>query len=205
MNELTTGERLEDMLKDRGKTQAQISKEGAITQSVISRFKQGKPIQTDSLVKICKQLNVSADYLICLADDPTPDPDERAICEYTGLSSDAVSVLHDGKSSPDATGKTKENGLNTQLLGIVNILLTTDEGQHVLREILKFFHAQELQVPADPERNDRLILSRVGLVPDPGELIVSIDENTIETARIEAIRTALKELKNKLYVKNEGR
>ncbi len=47
-----------------------------------------------TLARISKALNVSADYLLGLTDIQTPDSAIRGVCEYTGLSQEAVVLLH---------------------------------------------------------------------------------------------------------------
>lgn len=46
-----------------------------------------------NLTKIAKYYNVSTDYLLGLAKEPTSDKDLNAVCEYIGLSSKAVQKL----------------------------------------------------------------------------------------------------------------
>lgn len=43
-----------------------------------------------SLAKIARACAVSTDYLLGLTDEATPDMDERAACEYLGLTAEAV-------------------------------------------------------------------------------------------------------------------
>ena len=53
-----------------------------------------------NLVKIADALHVSTDYLLGLTTIPAQDSDLKMICEYTGLSVDAVKILHDLSNSP---------------------------------------------------------------------------------------------------------
>lgn len=47
----------------------------------------------NNLVKIAKYYNVSTDYLLGLAQEPTTDKDVNFICEYTGLNLNSVDFL----------------------------------------------------------------------------------------------------------------
>lgn len=71
------------------------SKIGVKASQTISGYKSGtREPDIDKLIKIADALNTSVDYLIGRTDDPDPDPDMVKISEMTGLSSDAIRVLH---------------------------------------------------------------------------------------------------------------
>lgn len=53
-----------------------------------------RQIKSDHLALLCKALGVSADFIIGLADDHTPDVNIKEICHYTGLSSATITRLH---------------------------------------------------------------------------------------------------------------
>lgn len=97
-------QRLTEIMKERGENQttlaAKISAQlGTIQRQTISLYMNGqsKP-DTERLTALAKVLNVSADWLLGLADDPVFDADERAIVEATGLSGLAVATLMQSKS-----------------------------------------------------------------------------------------------------------
>lgn len=85
--------RLREIMELRGTNQtrlvAKIKDDFGITiqRQSISKYMNGqtKP-DTDTITTICKALDVSADYLLGLTDKATSDINERAICDYTGLS-----------------------------------------------------------------------------------------------------------------------
>lgn len=65
-------EKLEIILKERNLTMNKLSKEIGYSQSATSNWKKGRMPQIDVFQKVCKYLNVSADYLLDLDDTPPP-------------------------------------------------------------------------------------------------------------------------------------
>ena len=62
-------ERLKEVLKDRGVSQLALAKKIGMSQGVVNNYCTGKREPTlDVLIKICKALNESADYLLGLED-----------------------------------------------------------------------------------------------------------------------------------------
>lgn len=66
-------EKLNNELEKRNLNLNQLSKETGIAQPTTSRWKHGGLPGADALIKICKYLNVSADYLLDL-DEEAPPP-----------------------------------------------------------------------------------------------------------------------------------
>lgn len=65
-------EKLEKVIKEQGLNLNQLSKKAGFSQGNTDRWKKGSMPNTDALIKICKCLNVSADYLLDLDDTPPP-------------------------------------------------------------------------------------------------------------------------------------
>lgn len=65
-------EKLKRELEIRNTNLNQLAKATGINQSATSRYKSGGMPNTDALIKICKYLNVSADYLLDLDEGPPP-------------------------------------------------------------------------------------------------------------------------------------
>lgn len=65
-------EKLEKILREKNLTMNKLAKAIGYSQSATSRWKQGRMPQIDILQKICKYLNVSADYLLDLDETPPP-------------------------------------------------------------------------------------------------------------------------------------
>ena len=65
-------EKLEIILKDKNLTMNKLAKGCEIAQSQTSKWKKGFIPGSEILIKICKYLNVSADYLLDLDETPPP-------------------------------------------------------------------------------------------------------------------------------------
>lgn len=65
-------ENLEKILKEKNLTLNKLAKGTGIAQSPTSRWKNGTIPNGETIIKICKYLNVSADYLLDLGETPPP-------------------------------------------------------------------------------------------------------------------------------------
>lgn len=92
---LTMGERLNDVMKERKLTQIQLADGAGVSQSQISAICRDvdRGINHQAIYKICKYLDVSADWLLGLSETRNPDPTLQAACEYTGLSEQAIETI----------------------------------------------------------------------------------------------------------------
>lgn len=97
--EVTFSSRLESAMRHAGIIQSELATVVHTTQQNISKIIKNNSCTLDNLKFFAKVLNVSSDYLLGLTDVETVDTNTRAICEYTGLSAEAVEVLHDYKES----------------------------------------------------------------------------------------------------------
>ena len=64
--------KLEELVKERNLTMNKLAKNAGFSQTGTDRWKKGSMPSCEALVKICKYLNVSADYLLDLDDTPPP-------------------------------------------------------------------------------------------------------------------------------------
>lgn len=65
-------EKLEKIVKEKEINLNQLAKNAGFSQASTDRWKKGSMPNTDALIKICKYLNVSADYLLDLDETPPP-------------------------------------------------------------------------------------------------------------------------------------
>lgn len=92
--------RIRELIDEKGITQNAIATEVGITRQTISQYSDGSTIpNADKLAKLAQFFGVSADYLLGLTDAKTNDKDAQAVCDYTGLSSKSVEILHHEKNA----------------------------------------------------------------------------------------------------------
>lgn len=114
------GQRINAALAMRDIKQKILAKEIGVQDNAISYFVKGaRTPNTEQIIKIAKYLNVSADYLLGLADVQTLDIDTKAICERTGLPEAAHDVLFGKKTQDGLEFLFGEDGME-----IVGMLLT---------------------------------------------------------------------------------
>lgn len=65
-------EKLKMLVKENNLTMNRLAKNAGFSQANTDRWKKGSMPNTDALIKICKYLNVSADYLLDLNETPPP-------------------------------------------------------------------------------------------------------------------------------------
>ena len=86
--------RFRDLIEKRGDSQSNISKKLKIARQTVSMYFNGQTIPTaDKLCQIAEYFGVSADYLLGLSPHESNDKDLTAVCDFTGLSPDAVDLI----------------------------------------------------------------------------------------------------------------
>lgn len=68
-----------------------------ITRQSVGNWLNGTMPHAEQLKRISQTFNVSVDWLLGISDIRTPNTNIRYMCEYTGLSENAVHALHDCK------------------------------------------------------------------------------------------------------------
>ena len=86
--------RLRKIMDDNKTTQATLANECGVERQSVAQWRDGNT-RPDilSLKKIAEFYNVSTDYLLGLSNAPTRDIELKAICEYTGLSQNAIEKI----------------------------------------------------------------------------------------------------------------
>ncbi len=98
MNELNmkyTGRIIKDLREKAGESQEQLAEAlQAPNRETIARWENGsRDLKREHIISIAQHFNVSADYLLGLADDPSINPDMQNAHAVTGLSSEAIERL----------------------------------------------------------------------------------------------------------------
>ena len=86
---------LSDLISNSGKKLREISRESGIGVTQLSSYQTGASKPTlSNLVKLSDYFDVPIDYLVGKTKSSSYSPEIWAICDYTGLSSEAVSTLN---------------------------------------------------------------------------------------------------------------
>lgn len=94
-------ERLGKLRARAGESQQELADKIGVKRETVKFWESGdRQIKGGDIVKLAEHFNVSADYLLGLSDVPTNDKDFAFVCNYTGLSERAVSLLELMKDLP---------------------------------------------------------------------------------------------------------
>lgn len=110
--------RFEDLMIENGTTLRDIANDTGISRAALNNYANDKAeIGINNVVKLAKYFNVSADYLLGLSDAKTNDKDLQDVCDFTGLSIEAVEMLHKSLtlSLPVGTFTTVDYSFNERL------------------------------------------------------------------------------------------
>ena len=168
-------DKLSDLISDeKPKTYQDIADETGVPKASISKYiNDNGEAGINSLVKIARYFNVSTDYLLGLTPVKTGvDTNEgrlvRSICEYTGLSEDAVEKLH---------GYTKDIKIDLswklekiKYLDFINFLIVSEEfllsmveHKQILTECIKRLEEDVKEFEYHSNQGDYLPIARLGI------------------------------------------
>ena len=94
-NNSLTG-RLNQLLEESGLSQDKFAKKCTLSLAALKNYitsEDPRIPNTESLLKICNACNVSADWLLGLSDVRTVSADMRSICEFSGLTEEAIKKI----------------------------------------------------------------------------------------------------------------
>ncbi len=105
LNELTKkniGKRLNEVLAQKDIKQKELAEHIGVTANTVSYYLSGERCpDIEKLIEIAKYLNVSTDYLLGNSNIKSTDTELISVCNYTGLSEYAVTMLAELKRSAD--------------------------------------------------------------------------------------------------------
>ena len=104
---LTLSEHIDDLVKQDGRKASVIAKDIKISQSMLSKYQNGKTPTVESLKKIAQYFHVSVDSLLELNDSLPDETIKMSARKYTGLEYDALQNLHDHLVIPRFTKEQK--------------------------------------------------------------------------------------------------
>lgn len=122
-NSKIIGRRINAALANAGKKQKDLAAKIGVKDNVVSYFCSGaRTPNLEQIIVIAKYLNTSSDYLLGLSAVQSPSIEMRAVCEYTGLSENAVSYLR----ILNAMKKDDEKPMSTRYSRIARINLLSE-------------------------------------------------------------------------------
>lgn len=148
--------RLKELMEQVPKTsQKMLADVLGVTRQAVANYQCGQSSPSwDAIAKIAKHFNVSSDYLLGLSDVRTPETELRTVCEYTGLSENAISsLIH--INSLDEKRKAEDRifiaNIISQMLsdGAFYVLVMQIQALH---EAYKVFQSEEFIAPDEEKR-----------------------------------------------------
>jgi transcriptional regulator with XRE-family HTH domain len=114
-------EKIEMLLEQNNLNLNKLAKGAGIPQSGTSRWQNGTMPNCEALIKICKYLNVSADYLLDLDEEAPPpnltDQEKELIEAFRECDSGARTEIITYTRYRAAEGKQKETSFNSKKIG----------------------------------------------------------------------------------------
>ena len=106
-----------------GQNQVGFAKKLGLSRPTVGFYLNGDRVpDAEVLLKICDACNVTPDYLLGRSDAPTDNREAKEVCDYTGLSVEAVNILHSMKESECGAA-------------IASNILETEQFQSIISEI----------------------------------------------------------------------
>lgn len=94
-NSKITGERISELRKKKGLKQSELAQRLSVSRQIISYYETGARMpNTEDIVLLAEFFNTTTDYLLGVSDVSSTNIDLKAVCDYTGLSEEAVKILH---------------------------------------------------------------------------------------------------------------
>lgn len=88
------GERLAALRNKKGLTQSELADNMGIQRVTIAKYETGQRAPSiDHLINFAEYFQVSTDYLLGLTESSTTDTNVKMVCDYTGLSEEAVETI----------------------------------------------------------------------------------------------------------------
>ncbi len=112
-----------------GESQQSLADNIGVKRETVKFWESGeRHIKCGDIAKLAKHFNVSADYLLGLSDVASPDTDIRSVCDFTGLSEEAVEYIRNFGFILLKDGYFEAaRGFRHAIMQTLNLLLESDE------------------------------------------------------------------------------
>ena len=184
-----TRQRIQDLIKDRKITQAELAEKVGLSNSALSRYLQGstKNLGDGYIIRIAKYFDVSTDFL--LGETDIPDRKNYDI-EELGLSAETAKLLYTGKINASMLNQLIEHPRFPQLLLLLARYRdeTMIAGVNAMNQVLTFSRSlllgQAKLHPEDKEASGKAAQG-IQLLSTPP---VTADTNTIQNLFMQIVR-----------------
>ncbi len=169
-------ERIAELLDQKDMRQKELAKRTGVSESQLSRIISGETstINSDTLIALSKEFNVSTDYLLCLTDISTP---KNSDISELGLSEAAVTKLLNGSINTDILNRLMEHKDFPYLLKLIQIyfcdsaalgIADRNESINLIIEVLTDFGTENPEYKEEV-RQDQDVLKAQKMKPHEAE------------------------------------
>lgn len=138
----TIGERLKECRKAKKENQEDLAKLLNVQRQIISYYETGaRTPNIEDLAILAKHFDTTVDYLIGLSDVKSTNIEVKSICDYTGLSEEAINRLHENfadRTFPEYLKKEfieEVRCTEKEVAGILSELIDSDDENSLLQSV----------------------------------------------------------------------
>lgn len=187
MTQTILSERLAKARTQKGYTQQQIAEFLECNRATVTNYENGKRTpDVDTIVKLAKLYEVSADYLLGLSDVKSNDKDMDFVCNYTHLDEQAIIALHNWGSD--------------NIYKLINSLLC-GESLWVLKELAILFSECESEYKSFNDFMDNFIVNCDKLLSSEKKIIKLMEEEKQHKKSIYATKYEIQNIVTELFYK----
>ena len=157
MNETKTlGQRLYECREKTGMKQADVARALNVQRQQISYYENdSRQPDLDRLKELSRLYGVSTDYLLGMTDVSSSDLEIKEVCNYTGLSENAVNILHKHSTVSKEIGNDLERIVlynkelvDPELLRAVNLIIENATNITFYRDFLNYIYSDTIRFHA---------------------------------------------------------